>query len=60
MQKSTIQIWSKAKKLIAKEQNTSLTTVQLSLAYYSNSALAKKIRSRAKELLISEVEKIQE
>jgi hypothetical protein len=60
MQKNTIQIWSKAKKQIAKELNTSLTTVQLSLDYYNNSELAKKIRQRAKEILIAEVEKIQE
>lgn len=60
MQKNTIQIWSKAKKIIAKELNTSLTTVQLSLDYYNNSELAKSIRQRAKALLIAEVEKIKE
>jgi len=58
MQKHTIQIWSKAKKIIADELNTSLTTVQLSLDYYNNSELAKKIRQRAKKLLIEELVKI--
>lgn len=60
MQINTIQIWSKAKKIIAEEMNTSLTTVQLSLDYYNNSALAKKIRQRAKKLLIEEAYKITE
>ncbi|OIO12221.1 MAG: hypothetical protein AUJ53_02805 [Flavobacteriaceae bacterium CG1_02_35_72] len=58
MQKNTIQIWARYKKQIAHELNTSLTTVQMSLDYYNNSDLAIKIRQRAKQLLLEEVEKI--
>ena len=58
MQKNTIQISSKLKKDLVKEFNISLTTVQLSLNFTNNSDLAKRIRNRAKELLLIEAEKI--
>ncbi|MBK5210336.1 MAG: hypothetical protein JJE44_12680 [Flavobacteriaceae bacterium] len=58
MQKKTIQISSTQKKELAKRFETSLTTVQLSLDYYNNSELAKKIRQSAKQLLIDEANKI--
>lgn len=60
MQKNTIQISSKQKKVLAKENNTSLTTVQLSLDYYNNSELAKAIRKQAKKFLLEEANKINE
>lgn len=60
MEKKTIQISSKQKKVLAKSHNTSLTTVQLSLDYYNNSDLAKNIRKKAKELLLEEAHKITE
>lgn len=58
MQKNTIEISSKLKKDLVKEFDVSLTTVQLSLNFFNNSDLAKRIRSRAKELLLIEAEKI--
>lgn len=58
MQKNTIQISSKQKKELAKSHSTSLTTVQLSLDFYNNSDLAKRIRRSAKQLLLTEANKI--
>lgn len=43
---------------LAKEFETSTTTVYAALAYYNNSELAVKIRGKAKELLIKEANKI--
>ncbi|WP_372937989.1 hypothetical protein [Seonamhaeicola sp.] len=60
MQKKTIQISAKQKKELAELFKTSLTTVQLSLDYYNNSDLAKKIRKQAKTLLLAEADKINE
>ena len=46
------------KKQLATEFNVSRQTVHCALLYFNNSELAKKIRIRAKELLVAEAEKI--
>lgn len=43
---------------LAKEFETSATTVYAALAYYNNSELALKIRAKAKELLLTEANEI--
>lgn len=53
-----IEIPSAFKKEIAKELNTSVQTVHTSLLFFNNSPLARKIRLKAKELLINEANKI--
>lgn len=53
-----ILITAQQKNIIVKEFNTTRQTVYCALKYYNNSELAKKIRMRAKELLIEEIEKI--
>lgn len=47
------------KNQIAKEFKTTTQTIQTSLSYFNNSELAQKIRTRAKELLLQEAEKVQ-
>lgn len=59
MQKKTIHISSKHKKDLAEEFGTSKQSVQMSLDYYFNSNQAIAIRSRAKELLLEEANKIE-
>lgn len=59
MQKNTIEISSKHKNRLAAEFNTSKTSVQMSLSYVFDSVQAKKIRQRAKELLLAEAEKVE-
>jgi len=58
MQKNRIEISSKHKKDLAIEFNTSLTTVQMSLDFVFNSEQAVKIREKAKEMLLKEVDKV--
>jgi hypothetical protein len=58
MQKNTIEISSKHKNRLAEEFKTSKTSVQMSLSYVFDSPQAKKIRQRAKELLLAEAEKV--
>ncbi len=54
-----IRIHPEFKAQIAKEFNTSKQNVKTALDYYNNSDLAKKIRERAKNLLIEEANKVQ-
>lgn len=54
-----IRIDIELKKQISKELNISLQTVRMSLGYVFNSESAKKVRKRAKELLINEAKNIQ-
>ncbi|MDC1285221.1 hypothetical protein N8Z33_00880 [Flavobacteriaceae bacterium] len=54
-----ILINSKFKKILAKEFNTTRQTVHTALTYFNNSRLAEKIRTRAKEFLVAEAEKIE-
>lgn len=58
MQKNRIEISVKHKILLAKEFDTSRTTVQMSLDFYNNSEKAEKIRARTKELLLEQISKI--
>lgn len=51
-----IRIHPEFKSQMAKEFNTSKQNVKMALDYYNNSELAKKIRARAKALLLSEAE----
>lgn len=55
-----IYISSTHKRELAFEFNTSIVTVRQALDHYNNSDLAKKIRRRAKEMLLAEVGKIQD
>ncbi|MGB2502702.1 MAG: ATP-dependent Lon protease [Flavobacteriaceae bacterium] len=54
-----ILITAEQKSIIVNEFNTTRQTVYCALKYYNNSELAKKIRMRAKELLIEEIQKIE-
>ncbi len=54
-----IRIAPEFKTQMALEFNTSKQNVKTALDYYNNSDLAKKIRVRAKELLLNEAEKIE-
>ncbi|MEO6176978.1 MAG: hypothetical protein ABIP27_17630 [Flavobacterium circumlabens] len=49
-----IRIAPEFKTQMAKEFNTSKQNVKMALDYYNNSELAKKVRARAKELLLTE------
>lgn len=60
MEKNRIEISVVHKKELVNTHRTSLTTVQQSLDFYNNSALAKSIRQGAKKLLLGEVAKIEE
>jgi hypothetical protein len=53
-----IRIHPEFKSQIALEFNTSKQNIKTALDYYNNSELAKKIRQRAKELLLEEAGKI--
>lgn len=53
-----ILLHSDLKKQIANELKVSIQTVDMSLKYVFDSDTAKKIRKKAKELLIKEVENI--
>ncbi|WP_163401188.1 hypothetical protein [Flavobacterium fluviatile] len=53
-----IRIHPEFKAQIAKEFDTSKQNVKTALDYYNNSELAKKIRQRAKDLLLKEAEEI--
>lgn len=59
MNKNRIEISAAHKKELVNKFRTTGTTVQLSLDYYNNSELAKKIRLGAKELLAAEADKIE-
>lgn len=54
-----ILITAEQKSITVNEFNTTRQTVYCALKYYNNSELAKKIRMRAKELLIEEIQKIE-
>ncbi|WP_281233463.1 hypothetical protein [Flavobacterium gelatinilyticum] len=54
-----IRIAPEFKNQMAKEFNTSKQNVMMALKDYNQSDLAKKIRARAKTLLLEEAEKIQ-
>lgn len=54
-----IRIASEFKNQMALEFNTSKQNVKMALDYYNNSELAKKVRLRAKELLLNEANKVQ-
>lgn len=54
-----IRIDAELKKQISDELNISLQSVRMSLDYVFNSETAKKVRKRAKQLLIEESEKIE-
>lgn len=58
--KNKIELSIAHKKIIAKEFGKSLQSVRMSLEYVFNSTTAKMMRSRAKELLESEANKINE
>ncbi|HZW63601.1 MAG TPA: hypothetical protein VFF15_08175 [Flavobacteriaceae bacterium] len=60
MENQPIIISSTHKNQLAQEFNTSKQSVLMSLRYVFNSPQAKKIRERAKELLIEEASKIEE
>ena len=60
MQKNRIEISPKLKKQLTQEFDKSSQAIQMSLDYVFNSDNAKKIRIRAKELLIEEANKISE
>ncbi|MBS7232843.1 hypothetical protein KHA90_17630 [Flavobacterium psychroterrae] len=49
-----IRIAPEFKTQMAKEFKTSKQNVKMALDYYNNSELAKKVRARAKELLLKE------
>lgn len=60
MQKIRIEISSKFKKDLMNEFRISLTSVQKMLDFENNSDLAKKVRKRAKEMMVGEILKIEE
>lgn len=53
-----IRIAPEFKTQMAKEFETSKQNVKTALDYYNNSELAKKIRARAKQLLLEEANKV--
>lgn len=59
MKNNRIEISVAHKKELVNKFRTTAPTVQMSLDYYNNSDLAKKIRAAAKELLLAEAEKIE-
>lgn len=58
MNKNRIEISSKHKNKLAEEFNASKQAVQMSLDFVFNSEQAKNIRTRAKELLLQEANKV--
>lgn len=60
MKKNTIDISPTMKKELSANFETSIQTVQMSLSYVFNSELAKSIRKKAKEMLLSEAASINE
>ena len=56
----TIEISHNHKRQLATEFNVSIETIRMSLGYVFNSDKNKKIRARAKELLLTEAKKIKD